>query len=1047
MKTQLHYLFVLFCTFLCSVTGHSQANYTQNFENYAYDWDSSDFYDFEDASCGGSFSFAANLWAFTSSVQAISPSLGTSNGGLVTFNYNYKLLNYNEDGLPNVPTANAGNWGAIGIYYATSEEGPFTLIQTINPSNHFESATCAAKTVTFNPPPGVPVYVGIQAVIGSSSNDFYVILDDFQISQAAPLACTGTPPAATATASKGIACNTTTINFGYSPANNTTGLTYQWQSSTDGTTFTNVATGGTAATYSTTQTATRWYRVNITCTASSATTTSAPVRVLNTGTNCYCQDLAFENGVEPITSVNFAGINNQSAAGTTALPYIQDFTSLPPASVSPGQSYPIILKGDTAGEFTNYFKVYIDFNQNGILSDPGEGFEIGSIFFSTGVDAIQLSGNITIPASALPGTTLMRIVKLFQGGTTSPLPQYLNSPCAGELHSKYGQAEDYLVTIAPCLTAAPTATPTQTVCTAATVANLTATGTGIKWYAAASGGTALAATQALVNGTTYYASQTIGCEGSARVAVTANFAVVTADDPADVIACTSYTLPVLTNGVYRTAPAGGGTVVTAGTAITTTTTLYVYASVGPCSVDNPVLITIGAPVADDPEDVVSCGAYTLPVLTSGGGVYRTATNGGGAIVDAGTVITQSTTLYVYAGTATCSDENSFTIAVSYVEADDKEDVLVCSPYELPGLSNGNYFTEPGGLGAALQPGDMVTEDATIYIYNLEGTCSAENSFTVTITSFEVDELDDVTVCFEYILPELTSGAYYSGGSGLGTMFEAGDAITETMTVHIYGASPINQTCTAETTFTVIVVGVVADLMDDVTTCSPYVLPALSAGNSYYSGPGGTGSPLSAGDLISESATVYVYAESDSSLTCTDETSFVVTVTPLETPENVAVTIEHVSGAPVVTLGDVEIDTDLQGTVTVYASLANAEDGVNPLGEDYEITDDTVLYATVTVGDCTTEPFMVTVDVVLDTDRFDMAAFSYYPNPVNDVLNLEYSENITGVEVYSLVGQRVISGQYNSTNVQLNLSQLALGTYMVKVSTENASKTIKVVKNK
>jgi len=80
-----------------------------------------------------------------------------------------------------------------------------------------------------------------------------------------------------------------------------------------------------------------------------------------------------------------------------------------------------------------------------------------------------------------------------------------------------------------CTPPAPTGSLTQTFCAtpAPTVASLTATGTGIQWYAAATGGTALATTTALVNGTTYYASQTVsGCESTTRLAVT-----VTLNDP------------------------------------------------------------------------------------------------------------------------------------------------------------------------------------------------------------------------------------------------------------------------------------------------------------------------------------------------------------------------------------------------------------------------------------------------------------------------------------------------------------------------------------
>jgi hypothetical protein len=60
---------------------------------------------------------------------------------------------------------------------------------------------------------------------------------------------------------------------------------------------------------------------------------------------------------------------------------------------------------------------------------------------------------------------------------------------------------------------------TQTFCEGATVANLGATGTALKWYANASGGTELVSTEVLTTGT-YYASQTLNaCESQTRLAV------------------------------------------------------------------------------------------------------------------------------------------------------------------------------------------------------------------------------------------------------------------------------------------------------------------------------------------------------------------------------------------------------------------------------------------------------------------------------------------------------------------------------------------------
>ncbi|PKB16500.1 hypothetical protein [Flavobacterium sp. 5] len=69
---------------------------------------------------------------------------------------------------------------------------------------------------------------------------------------------------------------------------------------------------------------------------------------------------------------------------------------------------------------------------------------------------------------------------------------------------------------------APTGLASQSFCSGAspTVANLSATGSGILWYLAPSGGTSLTISTALINGNHYYASQTAsGCESTSRLDV------------------------------------------------------------------------------------------------------------------------------------------------------------------------------------------------------------------------------------------------------------------------------------------------------------------------------------------------------------------------------------------------------------------------------------------------------------------------------------------------------------------------------------------------
>jgi len=90
-------------------------------------------------------------------------------------------------------------------------------------------------------------------------------------------------------------------------------------------------------------------------------------------------------------------------------------------------------------------------------------------------------------------------------------------------------------------------------------------------------------------------------------------------------------------------------------------------------------------------------------------------------------------------------------------------------------------------------------------------------------------------------------------------------------------------------------------------------------------------------------------------------------------------------------------------------------------------------------------FSVTITPLLSTDNFDNNSFVAYPNPVKDVLNLSYSTEITSIQVMNLLGQEVISKNVGATSTQLDMSELSTGTYIVKVTIDDISKVIKVVK--
>lgn len=85
------------------------------------------------------------------------------------------------------------------------------------------------------------------------------------------------------------------------------------------------------------------------------------------------------------------------------------------------------------------------------------------------------------------------------------------------------------------------------------------------------------------------------------------------------------------------------------------------------------------------------------------------------------------------------------------------------------------------------------------------------------------------------------------------------------------------------------------------------------------------------------------------------------------------------------------------------------------------------------------------DASLGANDFDSLNFSVYPNPVKDVLNVSFGQNITSVEVYNLLGQKVLAKTLNASEGQIEMNSLSEGTYLVRFATENSSKTIKIIK--
>jgi phosphoribosyl-AMP cyclohydrolase len=72
--------------------------------------------------------------------------------------------------------------------------------------------------------------------------------------------------------------------------------------------------------------------------------------------------------------------------------------------------------------------------------------------------------------------------------------------------------------------------------------------------------------------------------------------------------------------------------------------------------------------------------------------------------------------------------------------------------------------------------------------------------------------------------------------------------------------------------------------------------------------------------------------------------------------------------------------------------------------------------------------------LLSAGSFSKKNLKLYPNPVNDILNLSFDNEITTVTIYNLVGQEVITKAVNSNETSIEVAGLAAGTYLVKLTT-------------
>ena len=89
---------------------------------------------------------------------------------------------------------------------------------------------------------------------------------------------------------------------------------------------------------------------------------------------------------------------------------------------------------------------------------------------------------------------------------------------------------------------------------------------------------------------------------------------------------------------------------------------------------------------------------------------------------------------------------------------------------------------------------------------------------------------------------------------------------------------------------------------------------------------------------------------------------------------------------------------------------------------------------------------VTGTFTLSLAEFENAnAFTYFPNPVKNILTLRAQSTIQNVFIYNMLGQEVVRTAPNTLESEISMNQLQSGAYFVKVSINDTTETIRVIK--
>ncbi|HLV91569.1 MAG TPA: T9SS type A sorting domain-containing protein, partial [Aequorivita sp.] len=676
--------------------------------------------------------------------------------------------------------------------------------------------------------------------------------------------------------------------------------------------------------------------------------------------------------VEEITNVEFGGTTIENDDFTSILVDKTDVI----VEIEQSETYTISVEGNTHStgfEFDNNIVAFIDWNQNGILDDAGEIYEVGNISGSDGNDGVAATMDITVPADAALGQTRIRITKTYWDEDSAPLLD----PCAIEFdpwgmgnYPSYGQALDFTLEITE------------------------ASDTGF---------------------TCDFAHEVVGdADGGSGSSVDSTFK----------------------SAVDFAVPAGQN--------FTLSTIQVPFLTMAP--EDAPITAQVVYYENDGGLPGTEIGSETVvPTILSSGewvnpAAYEFITQLDMTPITFNGSHNMDTTYWVEISMGTAT--NQATVFWAYTTGAGLEGAPMArfdsdlGTWAIPddGASNEGIYNFSGECSLMDSQGDCTgTPDGGIASVNPEQG-NINTTYTVSASGFS-GGYDGMT----YQWQSNTNDAGWVNEGDSQTNYSAYTA-TAPSDVGVEVAWRLEVTCTLSSETSYSEIATFTSLLD-------YCNPVLDC-------------------TWDEMITNVTFQEIDNTTACSpdgygDYTDMIAMVQAAETyPISIAVGegFDPVSTSVWIDFnnnGNFEEDEFfyigngsgevLTGNISIPAAIENGSyrmrvrvAAVDPSGATWDMAcNESQAYGE-------TEDYTVTVDGVVGVGTHDLAGFTYYPNPTNEILNLSSQKNIETIELFNMLGQKVVTSNVNATSTEINLSGLAMGTYIMNVTIDGQTGTYKVI---